>query len=63
MDKLQKLEQIYNLMMQLKVEGRNVIILGNCIIGIEEILYELQQEKQSPPTVQQKEMSYNDDIK
>ena len=59
MDRLQKLEQIYNWLMQLKVEGKNVILLGSCMVSLDEIILQMRQEVYSPPTSQTKEASEN----
>ena len=59
MNRLQKLEQIYNWLMQLKVDGKNVVLLGSCIVTMEEVIIQMQQELHSPSTVQVKEENEN----
>ena len=44
MENMQKLINIYNNLMQIRVDGQNVILLSECLIAIQEMIIGMQKK-------------------
>lgn len=44
MNNLQILMQLYNSLMQLSVNGENVLILSNCILSLRNVITQMQED-------------------
>lgn len=51
MENLQLLAQIYNALLTIKVEGQGVLVLSECLIGIQQLIEKMQKEIQAQENV------------
>ena len=51
MENLQLLAQIYNALLTIRVEGQGVLVLSECLIGIQQLIEKMQKEIQAQENV------------